>query len=316
MSVSTISTPQRISCNYWIFLNLIVTSAAFTFNRITIPPHQQVVSTRCFAGKNSDELLSLMDEAVSLYSRLNLSIDDVNDDIVSLRKREVVELVENTIGSLTSGSIQSSEEDSGLVVVDGVVDAAAVAQLSKRLDKAILIDYQPTFTNEEYDEWIKNIEIISSELDNKLKGVKITSMPQLSAAPPTKRSSESIHGLRVRLDQLKTLISPPLATQRQVSVKHVSAQKTPVTAKKNNAEPNPVKSGEKANKDPLATVTSVELPLKDSAVVDGVDTNYQMVEIHPENEDENSAAAAVVSIAVVAILGETHYIIFDRYIIF
>ena len=63
-------------------------------------------------------------------------------------------------------------------------------------------------------------------------------------------------------------------------------------------------------------MTSVELPLKDSAVVDGVDTNYQMVEIHPENEDENSAAAAVVSIAVVAILGETHYIIFDRYIIF
>ena len=263
----------------WILLYLAFTAAGFTFTRK--PSCRQSTRTSHLATSDSGDLLSLMDEAVSLYLLLSNTDNESVGDIVSLRKREIVELVENTIEELSDvGS--STAIDSREKAVYGV------AELGRQLDETILINYQSTFSSTEYEDWIKKVEMISVELEEKLKALDST-LPLLPA-PISEDKSGRVEGLRVRLNQLKILV--PIA-----HLPWNPSMETHTITNNVEFESYVVKTGEKSNKNPML----VDLEAKNEFLEPAGSRTHIIT-----GGDNEKAGLAVVSIAVVcAVLGES-----------
>ena len=269
---------RRTEGVFWILLYLAFTAAGFTFTRR--PSCRQSTRTSHLATGDSGDPLSLMDETVSLYLILSNADNESDDDIVSLRKREIVELVENTIEELSNvGS--STAIDSREKAVDGV------AELGRKLDEIILINYQSTFSSEEYDDWVKKVEMFSRELDEKLKDLD-SAMPLLPT-PISEAQSRRFEGLRVRLNQLKILIPP-------VRLSWNPTMEAYTTTSNDKFEPDVVKTGEKSNENPML----VDLEAKNECS-EPAGSRIHII----TGGDNQRTGLAVVSIAVVsAVLGE------------
>lgn len=127
------------------------------------------------AWKNEDDRFaeSLLDESVLLYAKLArefLPESEVELDLVNLRKRELSQLIQDTVvvattpdGSPSSFIASSGDNDGSSVVADLTPETErngpqSVREISVALDQAILQGYQSSFSEGELAEWVEGIE--------------------------------------------------------------------------------------------------------------------------------------------------------------
>ncbi|KAL3921981.1 MAG: hypothetical protein SGILL_002452, partial [Bacillariaceae sp.] len=188
----------------------------------------------------------MLDDAVLLYSNPSLQ---VQDDIKFYRKKEVQDLVEDIVFQKKGGRPQhfeteeeesdNDDDDDDVIVPSPLLkeEPQSITDLSQALDQIILGDYQPTFSEDEIDMWVRQINSVSTKLDSQLKslpdaGGSLTTAITVSAEtvqPPTSESlslssSVSKHNtasaipqptkastkeqIETRLEQLTVLIDP------------------------------------------------------------------------------------------------------------
>ena len=155
-------------------------------------------STRLYQLSKVDELLTLMDESVCLHARLSLhpQNDEIQKDIIALRQKELVSLIEDA--AMTMKYVEFDEKN----------NRGSVGELSKKLDEAILMGYQSTFTEEEFDNWVSQVEFLSNQYQQMLDvrcagGGEITPFGIENG-----RKLWTVDELQVRFEQMRTLISP------------------------------------------------------------------------------------------------------------
>jgi hypothetical protein len=197
-----------------------------------------------------DEFSLLLDEMVLLYSHIGLSdsvttqMEEYDIDIQALRKRELTNLMEDTVWAYQGPVIQPSSEHhkddnvnddndgSGSTSnTDRRRDGQTLGEISLALDEAILMGYQSTFTPEELDDWVKRIESLHTKYDEQLKmGNRLfpadddePSLETVAAdAATTTTSCESTitikEVLQSQLESLRILVDPMGKYQRHMPV--------------------------------------------------------------------------------------------------
>lgn len=191
------------------------TTTAFTcrppaINAIQYP----TIGQRLHSSISEEELATLLDDAILLYSvvgyRPQSSDESVSDEVKQLRKTEVVSLVEDMVLASSSSSVttilQESKELSSQTKERAIEDMSLV-ELSQLLDRAIMIGYQSTYTQEELDAWTQRIEKIQVVFDAKMAQQTTSTKPY--AAPEAEKTGPTISDFETRLGQLQTVIPAP-----------------------------------------------------------------------------------------------------------
>jgi hypothetical protein len=244
---------QRPNALCLLLLSLVVsTIKAFSVTtcRHRYPSKRHESSSDDYFDNANDNLSVLLDEAVTLYSKVGSKKDDAND-IAGLRKRELIWLVEDVALAMTmrqseetivgnENTIHNERDEAGII---STIETLSIGQLSYLLDACILQGYQSTFTEQELDEWVQKVEYLSLELERRLLAGGTSSgasQAVLKEAAPIddkeeEKSGGSVKELATRLEQYRILIATPDLDEDATTINAPSKSPTTETISKESA---------------------------------------------------------------------------------
>jgi hypothetical protein len=316
----------------WLTLGIPAAVAAFTVVyesaalAVPRPPTRTFSSSRIALfqssskKEDSDDLLSLLDESILLYSLLdnknnNKSETDDATDIGSLRKREIISLIEQVALSLptsTTNDDNSGDDD----------ETSDIAEIGGKLDDTILRGYQSTFSKEEADAWIQNVQNLSAEYEKRLQRTEDLTIVLKQTLPKNKREKGTkVEQLSDRLDQMKTLIDPVGLIKSSAVVGKPSTTPNEETSSIRSSSQTQLPAEAKAyqNKTPAVSSSSEALMAPpNTALVDGNTVSTILVEKKvfqtfaslssqqsdvQDDENVNASSAGVIAALLAAAIG-------------
>jgi hypothetical protein len=316
----------------WLTLGIPAAAAAFTVvyesAALAVPrrPTKTFSSSRIALfqssskKEDSDDLLSLLDESILLYSLLvnknnNTSATDDATDIGSLRKREIITLIEQVALSLPT----STTNDDNSVEYD---ETRKIAEIGGKLDETILSGYQSTFSKEEEDAWIQNVQTLSAEYETRLQRTEDLTVVLKQIPPKNKREEVTmVEQLSDRLDQMKTLIDPVgLIKSSAVVGKPRTTPNGEASSKRSSSQTQfPAEAKAYQNKTPAVSSNSEALMAPpNTAILDGNTVSTSLVEKKvfqtfaslssqqsdvQDDENVNTGSAGVIAALLAAAIG-------------
>jgi hypothetical protein len=181
---------------------------------------------------SKDDFIMMLDEAMLLYASPSLHVDDSNNGIPAMRKKEVIDLVEDLLrlqrGDRPETPEEEEEEDDIITPTPLKAEPRqTLTEISHALDEAILCGYHSNLSEEELAQWVQQVGSLSTQLDHQLKALPsaesqvvsaitvsaetISPTPSSSSSPATALESTprpTKQQLEARLEQLKILIDP------------------------------------------------------------------------------------------------------------
>jgi hypothetical protein len=231
------------------------------------------------SSDNEDDHQLLLDESVLLYSQVlrqqDIGDTEVENDIEILRKNELTTLVEDVVFDAAAGM---GDNNAAETTVELEEEEETLMYVSQSLDHQILLGYQSTFTEDEFDRWVQGIDSLYMKIQTQLAALPSASSLLTEATTATTNNANmkkttTLAQLHVRLESMRTLIDPvgkgrlrlPLAQPMVVQSLHKDTTVSPLETK--------------------MEVTNIE---SDSAIIDALsEKDLRNVTTNTENKNED-----------------------------